>query len=168
LAGGSDHDPVGFHQIGHGAAFPEELWVADHVEACFAVVAFDGGFDCFAGLDWDGAFIDDDAVFAFAENACDLAGDAFDVGEIDAAIDLGWSRDSDENDLGMIDAVLDGVGKPEAFCRNVAMDEFLEAGLIDGDLAGLKHVDFALVVIDTDDVVADFSEAGTRDQAYIA
>jgi hypothetical protein len=68
----------------------------------------------------------------------------------------------------MIDAILDGVGEPEAFCGDVAVDKFFEAGLVDRDLAGLEHVDFALVVVDTDDVVADFSEAGAGDQAYVA
>ena len=60
----------------------------------------------------------------------------------------------------MIDAILDRVGEAQAFGGDVAMDEFLEARLVDRDLARLQHVDFALVVIDADDVVADFREAG--------
>ena len=59
----------------------------------------------------------------------------------------------------MIDAVLDGVGEAEALGGDVAMHEVFEAGLVDGDFAGLEGIDFALVVIDANNVMADLGEA---------
>ena len=47
------------------------------------------------------------------------------------------------------------------------MDDFFEAGLVDRDLALPERLDFALVVIDADDVVADVGEAGAGDEADI-
>ena len=108
-----------------------------------------------------------DAVFAGLEDAGDLAGDALDVGEIDAAIGLRRRGHGDEDDLRMIDAVLDGIGEAQALGGDVAVHEVFEAGLVDRDLAGLQRIDFALVVIDADDVVADFGEAGAGDEADI-
>ena len=52
----------------------------------------------------------------------------------------------------MIDAVLDGVGEAQALGGDVAMHEVFEAGLVDGDFAGLEGIDFALVVIDANNV----------------
>jgi hypothetical protein len=55
----------------------------------------------------------------------------------------------------------------QALGRDVAVDEFLEAGFVDGDFSCLKSVHLALVVIDADDMVADFREAGPRDETDI-
>jgi hypothetical protein len=50
---------------------------------------------------------------------------------------------------------------------NVAMHDFLEPGLVDGDLAGLERFHFARIVIDANNVVADIGKAGARDEANI-
>ncbi len=71
-------------------------------------------------------------------------------------------------DLRVIDAVLDGIGEAQALGGDVAVDELLEAGLVNRDFAALQHVHLALVVIDADDVVADFREAGARDETDVA
>ena len=124
--------------------------------------------DFLAGLHRDGGFIDDHAVLAGLEDAADLAGDALDVGEIDAAIGLRRRRHGDEDDLRGVHAVLGGVGEPQALGGDVAVDEFLQAGLVDRDLAGLQRIDFALVVIDADDVMADFRETSAGNKADVA
>ena len=74
----------------------------------------------------------------------------------------------DEDDLRVIDAVLDAAGEAQALRGDVAIDDFLEARLVDRDLAGLERLDFARVVIDADDVVADFREARAGDETDIA
>ena len=68
----------------------------------------------------------------------------------------------------MIDTVLDGVGEAEALRRHVAVDQVLEARLVNRDFTALEHVDFALVVIDANDVVANFREASARDETDIS
>ena len=48
------------------------------------------------------------------------------------------------------------------------LEEDIQAGLIDGDLAGLQAGDFDLVDIDAGHVVAALGKAGTGNQAYIS
>src|SRR4029434_3676299 len=112
------------------------------------------------GLHRNGGFVDDDAVLAGLEDAGDLTRDSLDVAQVDGAVRLRRRRDGDEDDLAVIDAVFDGIGEAEAPGGDVAMDQFFDARFINGDYTTLQHVDCALVVVDTDDVVADFSEAG--------
>ena len=68
----------------------------------------------------------------------------------------------------MIDAVLDRIGEAQALCGNVAMDQVFQARFVNGNLAGLKHLDFPLVVVDADDVMAHFRETRTGDQTDIS
>jgi hypothetical protein len=60
------------------------------------------------------------------------------------------------------------VVKRKAPGRTVFRDDFFQARLEDRNLAGLQPGDLGRVDIDADDVVADFGETGTGDQANIA
>ena len=93
----------------------------------------------------------------------DLAGDALDEAEIDAAVGLGRRGNGDEDDFRSGDGIADRGGEGEASGGDVLFDEVFEAGFIDGDLAILEGVDFFEIVIDADDGVTDFSEAGACD-----
>src|SRR5262249_34053013 len=63
----------------------------------------------------------------------------------------------------------DGVdGELQATGLAIVGDEFLEARLEDRDLAGFEPRDLGRVDIEANDVVADFGEAGARDEADIA
>ena len=86
------------HQIGHGAAFPQKLRIADHVKLrAMAIVTFNGCGDFFTCFHRHSAFIDNDAVAG--QDACDLARDLFDEAKIDIAIGLLWRGHGNENDL---------------------------------------------------------------------
>lgn len=162
----ADNDAIGLHEILDGETFAEKFGIADNVEfdLCLAV-AGDGFGDFLAGLDGDGAFIDDDFV---AAHACsDVAGDAFDEGEVDGAVRLRRCGDADKNDVGIFDAFLGGSGERESAGFDIAFDQFFEAGLVDGDSAGTEHVDFGFVAINTDDTVTDFCEASAGYQSHI-
>src|SRR5438477_5704113 len=71
------------------------------------------------------------------KNDGDLPCDLLDVAEIDLSIWLLWRWHGDKNDLRIIDAFLDAFGKAQPLCRNVAMDDLLESGLINRDLSCL-------------------------------
>jgi hypothetical protein len=71
----------------------------------------------------------------------------------------GWY--GDEDDFAVVDTVLDGVGESEALCGNVSVNEFFKLGLVDGDFSTLEALYFSLVIIDTNDGVANFCEAGS-------
>ncbi len=166
LALRADHDPIGLHQIGHRAAFAQEFRIAHDVElGPVFVVALDRVRDLLAGLHRHGALVDDDAIVR--QHAGDLARDFLDETQIDAAIGVLRRGHGDENDLPVSDAFLDAVGEAEPLGGDVAMHDLFQAGLVDRHLAALERFDFARVVIDADDVVADFGETSAGDEADI-
>ena len=59
-------------------------------------------------------------------------------------------------------------GEREALLGGVALDDFLEAGLVDRNLAALERLDLVDVGIDADDVVAVLGETRSDDQADVA
>src|SRR5690606_39102286 len=59
-------------------------------------------------------------------------------------------------------------GEAQPAFGDVAGDDGLEPRLPDGDDASLELVDLALVDVDADHGVADFRQAGTRDETDIA
>jgi hypothetical protein len=69
-------------------------------------------------------------------------------------------------------AVLDAFGsigrEVDAPGGEIALQQIVESGLVDRRLAALEHLDFALVDIDAQHVVADLGKARTRDQANVA
>ncbi len=167
LAADADDDAVGFHQVGHSAAFAEEFRIADDVEldAGFAVAA-DGVGDFFPGFNRDRAFIDNHAVFG--HDLGDAAGDFFDIDQIDAAVFLGRGGDGDEDDLGSGNGVLDGGSEGKASGLDVFADQFLETGFVDGDFARLELGNFFFVVVHADDAVTDVGKARSGHESDVA
>jgi len=51
---------------------------------------------------------------------------------------------------------------------NVLFDQGIKAGFIDRDLAASQAFDLGIILVHTDDVVAELREAGAADQADIA
>ena len=76
-----------------------------------------------------------------------------------------WDRD--KYNLGIIDPFLDAVGKTQPLGGHVPVDYLLEPWLINRDLSRLQRLDFARVIVDTKDVVANISKAGAGDQPDI-
>ncbi len=58
-------------------------------------------------------------------------------------------------------------GEMQALGGDILVDEFFEARLVDRNLARRKHVDLALVVINTNDIVADLGETSAADKTNI-
>ena len=75
---------------------------------------------------------------------------------------------ADEDDVGFLDCLGGGGREPETTGGDVALDEFLEAGLIDGDTPGGEHVDLALIVVDAEDPMPHLSEASACDEADVS
>ena len=158
-------DAIGLHQVLDSGAFAEEFGIADDVDVSAGVVAADGLRDLLAGLDRDGALVDDDAVFLDVDG--DFAGDALDKAEIDAAVGLGRRGHGDKDDLRRGDGVGDGGGEGKASGGDVLLHELLKAGLVNGNVTGAELLDFLDVVIHADDVMAHFGETSARDQPNV-
>ena len=67
----------------------------------------------------------------------------------------------------MIDAVGDAVRKSQSMSRNVAINNFFQAGFVNRDVSALETVDLFLVVIDADDSVTDIGETSASHQTDI-
>src|SRR6202011_2327038 len=58
--------------------------------------------------------------------------------------------------------------KSQPASRNIAVNDLLEAGLVNGNIAALKAFDLSLVVIDADDIMADIRETSARNKTDIS
>ena len=163
----SDNDSIRIHQVGDRASFPEKLRIADYIEidACL-VISPDCFRHLFPGFDWYGALVDDDAIFF--QHLSDFARDTFDVGEVHAAVWLRGRGNCDENNLRMVNAVFDAGRKAQSACGNVALNQFLETGLVDRYLPTPQAINFFLVVVYADDIVADIGQASAGHKTDIS
>ncbi len=127
-------------------------------------VALHGAADPLVGVDGDGALFDDDLVAG--DGAGDLAGDGFDVGEVGVAGLALRGADGDEDGLALAGG-LGEVGHEADLGVAVALEELGEVVLVDEGVAALEGGDFALVIVDADDVVAHLSKADGGDQADV-
>ncbi len=162
LGGDTHDDAVRFHQVLDRGTFAQEFGIAHHINVRAGIAAADGLGHFFTGLDRDGAFVHDDAVFLDVDG--DFAGDAFDKAQIDAAVGLRRGWNGDEDHLGSGDGLADGGRKGEPARRHVLFHQFFQARFVDGDEAVLKLVDFFKVVIHANHPVAHFGKASACDQ----
>jgi hypothetical protein len=59
-------------------------------------------------------------------------------------------------------------GKHQPSRRRIPRDNRFQSRLENGDLPRLEALDFALVTVDADDMVAEVSQAGSAHQAHVA
>ena len=153
--GGADDDAVGLHEVFDGGAFFEELGVRDHAEgdalAPFCQLVGYGGPYLVAGADGDGGFVDDEFVAGHA--AGDVARGREHVFQVCRAVFIGRRADGNELQLPEGDGFVDVGGEPEPAGGDVAGDDLIEAGLVDGDATGIQCFYFAGVKIKAQDVV---------------
>ncbi len=166
VAVGADDDAVGVEEVGDGGSFAKELGVGDDVEEMAGdAVALHGARDPLVGVDGDGALFDDDLIAG--EGAGDLAGDGFDVGEIGVAGLALRGADGDEDGLALAGG-LGEIGHEADLGVAVPFEQLGQVVLVDERVAGLQGGDFALIIIDTDDIVAHLGETDGCNQAYIS
>lgn len=165
VAVGTNDDAIGMEEVGDGSAFAEELRIGDDVEqmACDAI-AFHGAADPLVGIDRDRALFDDDLVAG--KRPCDLAGDRFNVGEVGIAVLALRSANGNKDSLAFTRGFGE-IGHEANFGVAVALQEFRKVVLVDKRIAALKGFDFALVIIDTNDVMAHLSETDGSHQADV-
>ena len=145
---------------------PQELGVGDDVEeAAGDAVALDGAPDPLVGVDGYGGLLHDDLVAG--ERAGDLAGDGLDVGKIGIATLRLGGTDGDEDRVALARGLGEVGGETDARVA-IALEHLGKMLLVDQGVPGFERRDFALVIIDADDVVTNLSEAYGRDQADIS
>src|SRR5882724_3042404 len=162
----SDDNTIRPHQIRYCAAFAQKFRVADHIEArAVAVVSFDRFGYLLARFYGHCALVNDHAIIS--QDSGDFSGNLFKKTQIDIAIWLLRSRNSDEHNLRIVYALLNAAGETQPTRRDVAVNNLFKARFINRDLAGLELFDFLCVVVDANHIMADIGETGTRHQANI-
>jgi hypothetical protein len=86
------------------------------------------------------------------------------VRQVRGAVLFRRRADRDELEQPVRDALLGAGRESQAAFLVVATDDLVEPWLVDWDLAALQALDLARVDVHADHVVADFSEAGARDE----
>lgn len=144
----ADEDAVGIFHVGDGSAFSEELRVREDLEGGVGGgVRGDDALDRGGGFNRDGGFLDDD--FIAVRNFCDESGGGLDVAEVGRAactdaVGFRGSSDTDEDEIGCGDGGFEVGGEVEVFAA-AGLDDFLEAGFVDGEGIGVPCVDAGLV-----------------------
>src|SRR6202012_4475763 len=106
----------------------------------------------FGGADGDGTFIDDNLIVP--EDLPEVIGYAQDVFQIGGSVFAGRGRQGEEDDLGVFDTIFQAGGEFQSFFLEIAEEEFLQAGFIDGDLAVAELVYFIFINVYTTHVIS--------------
>jgi len=88
--------------------------------------------------------------------------------EIGGAVFTRRGSHGDEDELGLVDARGQIIGKRELAALHTLRNERREAGLENRYVAGMQPRELALVVIDANDIVAHFRETGPRYKTNVA
>ena len=163
---GAYDDTVGVEEVLDSGAFAKELGVGDDIEAgLLDAVAEHAAGDPLIGVDGDSALFDKDLVAG--DGAGDFADNSFDVGEVSGSRGALRGSDGDEDGLGGFDGGCQIGGEFDAAVE-VLGEELGEVFFVDGNFAFAEGAYLGLVIVDADDLVADFSKADGRYQADVS
>jgi hypothetical protein len=168
----AQHDAVGPHEVVDRRAFLQEFGIARHREvervgqSARREFLADHIGHLLRGAHRHGGLVDHhlEAVHV----AADVAGRGQHVLQVGAAVLVAGRADGDVLHVGEGDAGCDVRGEGEAAFLHVAVDDFLEAGLVDRHSARIEQADLGLVDVQAEHVVAQFRQAGAGDQAHVA
>ncbi len=168
--GGADDDAVGFEEVANCSAFLEEFGIGDNVvgnvRAAFGEHFCNFRLHLVGGADRNRRFVDHHPVGWHMTG--NIGSDAQHVLQIGRAVFVRRSADGDELNGGMLDGFFGVGGEAQSAFGDVAFHNWLQARLPDRDDALLQLVDLVLINIHAHHSMADFCEAGARDQANIA
>ncbi len=165
MIGHSQHDPVGLQEVVDRRALLQEFGVA-HDRKRMCGLAADGLAYEFRCADRHGALVHDDAVSG--HRARHFAGRTQHVLQVRRAVFAHRRPDRDEDHVRLADRGLQIEGEGQALFCGVALDQFLEAGLEDRDLAASQRPDFCGVLVHTDDLVACLRKTRADHQADVS
>ena len=159
LAERAKDNPVGVEEVGQSIALAQEFGVGHHGEVDrLRLGARDDVGDPVAGAHGNRALVDDDQ--RLGHGAGDLLGCHAHVAEVRLAIHTGRGADRNEDKASVTQAFAIRSCKRKAPGTHVALDHFLQTGLVDRHLAGLEHGDLLFIDIHTDYGVPQIGKAG--------
>jgi hypothetical protein len=167
---GADDDAVGLHEVFQRRPFLEELGVGDDavVDAFPARSEFFGKrrLHLVGGTHRHGRFIDDDLVPG--HEAAHVARRRHHVLQVGRTILVRWRADGDELQQAVRDGFLDVGGEPQAARVDVRLDHRIQTRLEDRNPAFLENADLVRIEVETEHVVADVGQTGSRNQTDVA
>src|SRR5690606_25650336 len=99
----------------------------------------------------------------------DLAGGVIDIGQVGMTIAApAGGADRDEHDVGGAHGLGKAGGESQIACPNVARDQIVQAGLIDGDAPGAKAGDLVSVLVNAGHMMPEIGKTRARNEADIA
>jgi hypothetical protein len=163
VVGAHDH-AVGVHEVLDRGALLEELGVAGDHDLLLGVLADDAG-DPLGGAHRHGALVDDhrEAVDVLAH----LGGGLEQVAQVGRAVGGARRAHGHEDRVAMLGGLGVRGGEAEPAGLGVALDQLVEARLVDRDLTVAQAGDLALVHVGADHVVAVIGEARSGDQSHV-
>src|SRR5690606_17914882 len=115
-----------------------------------------------ARADGHGGFVDDDQFMV--HHSGDGLGGLAHVLEVGFTVHAGGRADADKDELGVLDCFFVAGGEAQAASGDVAVDDFLQARLINRHNAFAKILDLLFADVERGDAVAEIGEAGASHQ----
>jgi hypothetical protein len=166
----AEHDAVGAHEVVDGGALLEEFGVGDDGEgqvlATRGQLCGDGGAHLVGGADGYGGFVHHDLEAGHV--AADVARGGQHVFQVGAAVFVRRGADGDELDVAEGHGLRRVGGEAQAAGFNVGLDQFAQAGLVDGHAAVVEDGDLGGVDVEAADAVAEVGQTGAGDEADVA
>ncbi len=169
----TDDDAIGAHEVCHRSAFLQKFWIGndgEHVfrtgHAAFLKFLMDHGTHLFGGSHRHGGFIH--YRLEPVHMTSDIARCRQDILQISGAIFIRGSSDCNELDIAMRDTGGHVGGEMYAPVCAVALDDLLQARFVDRQLASVKDINFLVIDIEEEYVVAVFAKTGASDKTDIA
>ena len=165
LSGASHHNAVWLHEVIHSEAFSQEFRVGNHVE-------WDLGVGCHSCCDLVGsahryrAFVHND--FVVRHHVSQLFRNTQDIAEVSGAILVWGCGKGKKDDLGMVHRRLEVRGEGQTSCFDVAMEQNVEVGFVNGDFTALHRGYLLFVDVHANHVVSCLCETRSRDETYIS
>jgi hypothetical protein len=167
LVGQADDDAVGMLEVLDRGALAQELGIGDDRDVGVGPCLADDSLDLVAGADRHGRLGDHHGKTL--QRGRDLARGRVHVGEVGVAVAAPRRRaDRDEHRVGGGDRRLESGREIEPPAAHVVLDQAIEIGLVDRDLALAQRLDLLRVLVDAGHVMAEVGEARARDEADIA
>src|SRR6185436_4356136 len=162
----ADDHAIRTHEVVNRCAFPEKLGIGNDAEVCACLLSLtDQLANVFAGADRDRRLGDNYlvAVHVVGDGQCGR----FDKTEIGRAVRFWRCPDSEKNNEGLLDGLLNVDGKSEAPGLSIFGDKLFEPRFVNRHDAVVQALDLVFVDVDAGDVDTEFSETRSGYKTYI-
>ena len=165
LARATHHNAVGLHEIVHSKAFSQKLGIRHHVKIDVGMSGH-GLSNLVCRPYWDGALVHDD--FVGRHDLAQFICDAEDVTQVGRTVFARRRGQGQKHNVRVVHGFLQVCRERKASRGDVAVEQRVQVGLVDGHLAGFHGGHLGLVDVDANHVVARLCEARSCDKSNVS